>query len=200
LIAGAFDGPALQDQHGNPAGLAPDFDTNSTSTSHLQKIRENAGDNVAALFENTSHSGQLDTQEQGRFVVRKGKSSLPESVPNGEDILLSLNRLGDSAPFAVRVDQVLVNNNGFSESKPFFPTLRASESSEEAEDNFTVSRLQKTKGIHGPRRFPTTVTTGMKPQQTNQPIPSHNNRSHCFDTIAQHRCTPIPVQCIDTRG
>jgi len=160
LIAGGFDGPALQDQHGNPAGFAPDFDTNSTSTSHLQKIRENAGDNVAALFENTSHSGQLDTQEQGRFVVRKGKSSLPESVPNGEDILLSLNRLGDSAPFAVRVDQVLVDNNGFSESKPFFPTLRASESSEEAEDNFTVSHLQKIKGIHGPRRFPTTITTG----------------------------------------
>jgi hypothetical protein len=89
LIAGGFDGPALQDQHGNPAGFAPDFDTNSTNTSHLQKIRENAGDNVAALFENTSHSGQLDTQQQGRFVVRKGKSSLPESVPNGEDILLS---------------------------------------------------------------------------------------------------------------
>lgn len=137
---------------GNPLPILTQEFNDSTNSNQLREVRSPEAINN---FKTTSRSGMLD--RPGRpFVIKKGKSSSEDQTV--ESIYAELNDQGNSAPFALRVQEVLSENGQFSESRPFINRDVVFK-----EGNLAVTRIQRTLGEHGPRKFPS-VVQGSKPE------------------------------------
>jgi hypothetical protein len=167
-VPGTF---GLQDSNGNPSSLRDPGENDQEH--HSERFRQPSVSGVSAEreFSQTSNSGLLDVDSSrgGRFVIKKGRSSV--EAPTGLDIFQQVNEQGENSSFVKRVRQVQLDNNRFTLGKTFVPRTGleladglvvktpgsdGSGTVEEDESNIGVAYSQLEFGKHGPRKFPRT--------------------------------------------
>lgn len=168
IVPGTF---GLEDSNGNPSSLRDPGENNQAHYSENFTQTSLAGVSAEQEFNRTSNSGFLDVDSRrgGRFVIKKGKSSIP--APTGTDIYQEVNVRGETSEFVRRVRQAQFDNNRFTLGKTFIPRTGleladgtsvhtpgsdGAGSVEEDESNIGVAYSQQDFGKHGPRKFPRT--------------------------------------------
>ena len=168
IVPGTF---GLEDNNGNPSNLRDPGENDQAHYSEKFAQPSLAGVSAEQEFNRTSNSGFLDVDSRrgGRFVIKKGKSSIP--APTGTDIYQEVNVRGETSEFVRRVRQAQFDNNRFTLGKTFIPRTGleladgtsvhtpgsdGAGSVEEDESNIGVAYSQQDFGKHGPRKFPRT--------------------------------------------
>lgn len=130
---------SLRTQSGKPAPL-------SNGNNAEEEFMETQTSEVLSKFNETSNTGIIGVE------VAKGKTD--RNIDDIDTLLNDVNEnLGDSK-IAKGVENFQKENNIYSKNKPY---INPSEQVSENQSNVGHIRLQKSLGVHGPRKWPTTV-------------------------------------------
>lgn len=153
ILPGSTD-VSLTDSQGNPAQILTQAEDENTNSTQLQAVNS---PQAVELFKATSRSGQLDLHGSP-FLIKKGKGLSEDTTSDA--LFAEVNNQGSNAPFVIRVQQVLRENGQNNSDNPF---ISGDIKARENDSGIAISRIQRTLGEHGPRKFPS-VVQGSQPE------------------------------------
>lgn len=153
ILPGEPQEERLTDDNNNPVSIQTVVNDGTTNSTQLQDLKD---PNAVNSFLKTSNSGQLDLNGDP-LVLKKGKSSLAGLEIN--DIYSDVNVNGEQSSFVKRVQQVLKENNLNTSDNPH---VSGDVKKRENDSNISITRVQRTLGEHGPRKFPYVVQGSKK--------------------------------------
>lgn len=136
---------SLRTRSGNPAPIS-DIDTNANKTYMDDVASTTNGRQARNRFEDTSNSGQLDTDT--KFEIKKGKSD--DDKRTGNDYFRDIDQNLGRSEVAQRIEKNMVDNNRFSEGTPAY----ISGQPEGVGNTLGSLIVQPALGQHVPERFP----------------------------------------------